>query len=104
MALPPALSQVQGRLLAAPGGDREFVAILCAARTHGLELVEAACGKALQEKTIRGEVILNLIARELDPPASEPIPTPDSLSLQHEPVANCARYDALLAEVDHAAA
>ena len=103
-ALPPALSQVQGRLLAAPGGDREFVAILCAARTHGLELVEAACGKALQEKTIRGEVILNLIARELDPPATEPIPTPDSLSLQHEPVANCARYDALLAEVDHAAA
>ena len=103
-ALPPALSQVQGRLLAAPGGDREFVAILCAARSHGLELVEAVCAKALQEKTIRAEVILNLIARALDPPAAEPIPTPDTLSLQHEPVADCARYDALLAEVEHAAA
>ena len=103
-ALPAALSQVQGRLLAAPGGDREFVAILCAARSHGLELVEAVCAKALQEKTIRAEVILNLIARALDPPAAEPIPTPDTLSLQHEPVADCARYDALLAEVEHAAA
>ena len=88
----------------APGGDREFVAILCAARSHGLELVEAVCAKALQDKTIRAEVILNLIARALDPPAAEPIPTPDTLSLRHEPVADCARYDALLAEVAHAAA
>ena len=102
--MPVALSQVQGRLLAAPGGDREFVAILCAARTHGLDLVEAVCAKALQEKTIRAEVILNLIARELDPPAAEPIPTPDSLRLQHEPMADCGRYDALRKEVEHAAA
>ena len=103
-ALPPALSQIQGRLLSAPGGDREFVALLCAARSHGLELIETVCAKALQEKTIRAEVILNLIARQLDPPAPETIPTPESLSLQHEPMADCARYDALLTEVDHAAA
>ena len=103
-ALPAALSQVQNRLLAAPGGDREFVAILCAARSHGLELVEAMCAKALQEKTIRAEVILNLIARELDPPAAEPVPTPESLTLQHEPMADCGRYDALRAEVEHATA
>ncbi|MGD9950591.1 MAG: IS21 family transposase, partial [Desulfobulbus sp.] len=87
-----------------PGGDREFVAILCAARSHGLELVEAVCAKALQEKTIRAEVILNLIARALDPLPVEPVPTPDTLSLQHEPMADCGRYDALLAEVEHAAA
>ena len=62
------------------------------------------CAKALQEKTIRAEVIPNLIARALDPPAAEPIPTPDTLSLQHEPVADCARYDALLAEVELPAA
>ena len=103
-ALPAALSQMHNRLLAAPGGDREFVAILCAARSHGLELVEAMCAKALQEKTVRAEVILNLIARALDPPAPEPIPTPESLSLQHEPMADCGRYDALRAEVEHATA
>ncbi len=103
-ALPPALSQVQGQLLPAPGGDREFVELLCAAHSHGLELIEMVCAKALQEKTIRAEVILNLIARQLDPPTAEPIATPESLSLQYEPMADCARYDALLTEVDHAAA
>lgn len=102
--LPPGLAQVQRRLLASAGGDREFVAILCAARTHGLELVEAMCGKALHDGLIGSEVILNLIARELNPPAVDPIATPDGLCLTHEPVANCARYDALLLEVDHAAA
>ena len=80
------------------------VAILCAARTHGLELVEAVCAKALQEKTMRAEVILNLIARALDPPAAEPVPTPDTLALQHEPMADCGRYDALRKEVEHATA
>lgn len=103
-ALPPRLAQVQRKLLATHGGDREFVAILCAARTHGLDLVESACGKALQEGTIRGEVILNLVARELDPPAVDPISTPEALCLKHEPVADCTRYDALLLEVAHAAA
>ena len=103
-ALPPGLAQVQRKLLASPGGDREFVTLLCAARTHGLELVEAVCDKAVQSGTIHGEVILNLIARELDPPAVEPISTPDALCLHHEPVADCARYDALRQEVNHAAA
>jgi transposase len=102
--LPPGIVQVQRRLLTIPGGDREFVAILCAARMHGVDLVEAVCGKALQGGTVRGEMILNLIARELDPPAVDPISTPDALCLNHEPVANCARYDALRLEVDHAAA
>ena len=36
--LPSGLPQVQRRLLACAGGDREFVAILCAARTHGLAM------------------------------------------------------------------
>lgn len=102
--LPPGLAQVQRRLLASVGGDRGFVAILCAARTHGIDLVETVCGKALQSGTVRGEIILNLIARELDPPAVGPISAPDRLCLNHEPVADCARYDALRLEVDHAAA
>lgn len=93
--LPAALTQVQSRLLAAPGGDREFVAILCAARSHGLAMVEKVCAKAVQEQTMRAEVILNLIAREQDPPDPDSVPTPDTLALQHEPMADCSRYDDL---------
>ncbi len=101
--LPSSLQQVQRRLLACPGGDREFVAILCAARAHGLEVVDRACRTALTESTVRGEVVLNLIARDLDPPAVEPVSTPKHLCLKEEPVADCARYDALRQEVVHAA-
>jgi hypothetical protein len=101
--LPSSLQQVQRRLLACAGGDREFVALLCAARTHGLAVVERACRKALVDATVRGEVILNLIARDLDPPAVDPVSTPERLCLKEEPVADCARYDALRQEVGHAA-
>jgi len=100
--LPPCLQQVQRRLLPRLGGDKEFVAILIAARAHGLEIVERACRKAISDKTIRSEVVLNLIARELDPPPVDPVSTPERLSLKDEPIANCARYDALLQEVSHA--
>ena len=103
-ALPLGLAQVQRRLLTIPGGDREFVAILFAVRTNGVDLVEAVCRKALQGKNVRGEMILNLIARELDSPVVDPISTPDALRLSHEPVADCARCDTLRLEVDHAAA
>ncbi len=103
-ALPPGLAQVQRRLLGTPGGDREFVAILCAAQTHGLELVETVCGKVLLDGTVRGEIILNLIARTLDPPPTDPIATPDELHLNLEPMADCARYDQLRTEVEHATA
>jgi hypothetical protein len=101
--LPPGIAQVQRRLLTIPGGDREFVAILCAARTHAVDLVEPCAAKPCRMGPFV-EMILNLIARELDPPAVDPISTPDALCLNHEPVANCARYDALRLEVDHAAA
>jgi len=101
--LPPCLLQVQRRLLPHLGGDREFVAILVAARAYGLDIVERACRKALSDATFRSEVILNLITRELDPPAVDPIATPEGLCLTEEPVADCARYDALRQEVCYAA-
>ena len=101
--LPRPLLQIQKRLLSCPGGDREFVKILSAAQTYGLEVTERACSKALSDGTIRSEVVLNLIARELDPPAIDPVATPENLCLQEEPVADCGRYDALRQEVTHAA-
>ena len=86
-----------------PGGDREFVALLNAARAHGVDIVEQACRKALSDNTIRSEAILNLVARALDPLAVDPVSTPERLCLKEEPVADCARYDALRQEVSHAA-
>jgi len=100
--LPESLLQLQQRLLSRPGGDREFVEILSAARTHGLDITERACRTALSDGTIRSEVVLNLIAREQDPPVIAPINTPDALNLNEEPIADCARYDALRQEVCHA--
>lgn len=101
--LPGSLIEIQRRLLSRPGGDREFVEILSAARTHGLDITERACRTALSDGTVRSEVVLNLIAREQDPPAIDPVSTPDALSLKEEPIADCGRYDALRQEVCHAA-
>ena len=73
--------------------------ILCAARRLGLELAEKACAKALAEGTIRGEIILNIIARDLDPRPVDSATVPVSLILTIEPIADCSRYDALREEV-----
>lgn len=97
--LPPSLQRVQQRLLLRPGGDREFVTILNAAQAHGIDIARKACSKALQGNTIRSEVVLNLIARELDPPTIDPVSTPERLCLHEEPIADCGRYDALRMEV-----
>lgn len=101
--LPVSLRRVRSYLSRCPGGDREFVDILCAARKHGLELAEKACAKALTEGTIRGEIILNIIARELDPHPVDSAVVPVSLVLTIEPVADCSRYDSLRKEMLHGA-
>jgi len=97
--LPRPLLQIQQRLLSRPGGDREFVEILSAARTHGLKVTACACRKALADGTIRSEVVINLIGRQLDPPAIDPIAIPENLSLKEEPSSDCGRYDKLRKEV-----
>ena len=97
--LPGSLLQIQKRLLSRTGGDREFVEILNASQTHGLDVTAHACREALSAGTIRSEVVLNLIARKLDPPAIDPVATPEKLCLREEPFADCARYDALRQEV-----
>lgn len=99
--LPPALSRVRTRLSRCQGGDREFVDILLAVRQHGMDIVEQACQKALTEGTVRGEVILNTIARHCDPMPIDTASVPDSLSISVEPTADCSRYDALRQEVQH---
>lgn len=94
-ALPQALGTIISRLEKRPGGDRECVKILVAARDHGLPAVDLACQQALDQRAIRSEVVLNLLLRSKDPEDPPPVPVPEGLKLRMEPVADCSRYDRL---------
>ncbi len=89
---------MQSRLIRIPGGDRQFVDILFAARLHGVELTNKVCLQAFSQGIIQSEVILNFLARELDGPAIGDITPPPHLQLKHEPISDCSRYDYLRQE------
>lgn len=93
--LPSGIKRVQSHLTRLPGGDRKFVDILFAARLHGTELTNKACLKALSQGVFQSEVILNILARELDGPEIQPVNPPVCLQLKQEPLADCSRYDHL---------
>ncbi len=76
-------------------GDRQMVKILAAVVDDGLAAVEAACAEALAQGVHSADVILNILARRREPPPPPTIPTPESLTLLHMPIADCARYDQL---------
>jgi transposase len=96
MDLPPPIQQVRMHLDRRTGGDKEFVKILQAIRTEGLETVTGACELALEEKTVSADAILNLISRLRPNPVPDAVATPEKLSLKLPPLADCARYDILL--------
>lgn len=104
--LPPALAKVKARLGRSNDADRQFVAILAAILTDGLEAVEAACREALQDGPCGRDVILNILTRRHDVTRPAPVAVPAALTLTIEPAADCARYDRLRAarEVCHGAA
>lgn len=101
-SLPAPLQKIQKKLMAVSGGDREFVKILQAAQHHGLKVAEQACRQALNNGTIRSEVVVNIMARAVDPPAIDPVATPEYFKLTIKPQANCARYDKLCMGVSDA--
>jgi hypothetical protein len=72
-----------------------MVKILAAVLSDGLPAVEAACGEALREGVHSADVIINILARRRELIFPITIMTPEALRLQHEPVADCARYDGL---------
>lgn len=94
--LPPALTKVRAKLRSHLDGDRQFVKILAAAPDHGVAAVEAACAEALDAGIASGDVVIAILARRRQPPPAPSITTPDALKLRNEPIADCARYDALL--------
>ena len=93
--LPDALAQVRRKLTGSNDGDRQMVAILAAVLTDGLPAVEAACARAIADGVHSSDVILNILARQRDPGPAATILTPEALTLQDAPAADCARYDRL---------
>jgi transposase len=94
--LPTGLERVRRKLTGARDGDRQFVDILAAVLSDGLAAVEAACLEALAAGTHSADVVLNILARQREPPLTiTTIVTPAALTLIHEPAADCARYDSL---------
>ena len=93
--LPGALERVRRKLAGASDGDRQMVDILAAVLGDGLAAVEAACAEALREGVHSADVVLNILARQREPPTPATILTPEALRLRHEPLADCARYDRL---------
>jgi len=93
--LPAAMDRVRRRLAGADDGNRQMVDILTAVLTDGLQAVEAACAEASGHGVHSADVVLNILARQRDPGPPITILTPAALTLRHEPVADCARYDNL---------
>jgi len=93
--LPPALAQVRIDLKRHDDGDRQFVKVLSAVVDHGLEAVETACTEAAEAGLCHGDVILTILARQLQPPLVSSIAIPGALVLKVPPLADCARYDSI---------
>ena len=93
--LPTSLARIREKLGRTDDGDRQMVKILTSVLSDGLPTVEAACAEALDEGVHSADVILNILARQREVVQPLTITTPDALKLQHEPVADCARYDRL---------
>ena len=74
--LPGALERIRRKLGGADDGDRQMVDILTAVLTDGLTAVEAACAEALREGVHSADVVLNILARQREPPALLTILTP----------------------------
>ncbi len=99
--LPIAIQLVRDRILKQPRGDRGFVEMLIMARDAGLEALQVACELVLEGNVVTAAVVMNEMRRLISPAPPVMLNIPDMLKLQHEPLADCGRYDHLR-EVSHA--
>ena len=63
-ALPPALARIRRRLGSGDQADRQFVTILAAVLSEGLDAVALACEDALAGGAVSADVVLNILARQ----------------------------------------
>ena len=89
------MERVRRKLAGADDGNRQMVDILTAVLTDGLPAVETASAEAIAHGVHSADVVLNILARQRDPGPPATILTPAALTLRHQPVADCARYDNL---------
>ncbi|QXX76684.1 hypothetical protein MHY1_p00206 (plasmid) [Methylovirgula sp. HY1] len=93
--LPANLERIRRKLAGSDDGDRQMVKVLAAVLSDGLPAVEAACAEALAGGVHSADVIINILARQREPPPVPEIHTPEVLKLRHVPIADCARYDSI---------
>lgn len=100
--LPQPLKEARAALIDRSDGDRQFVGILSAVPVYGLDAVVAACATAVAAGTVSRDVVLNLLSRTVDEDP-EPADTsqPQLPELRLPPLADCRRYDRLLAGGAH---
>jgi hypothetical protein len=87
---------VRDKILKQPKGDSAFVELLLLAKDAGLDALDMACELTLERGTVTAAIVLNELRRLVSP--GKPIALtnlPDGITLQHEPAANCGRYDHL---------
>lgn len=100
---PLPLKQVRAAMINRPDGDKQFVGILSAVLTHGLDAVISACTEAVAANTISQGVILNILSRAQDQLPDDECELPKLPKLRMPPIADCRRYDLLLLGGAHVA-
>jgi transposase len=100
---PLPLKQVRAAMINRPDGDKQFVGILSAVLTHGLDAVISACAEAVAANTISQGVILNILSRAQDQLPDDECELPKLPKLRMPPIADCRRYDLLLLGGAHVA-
>jgi transposase len=96
--LPEPVELVRVALARHRDGDRQFVGILAVIPYYGIEAVTKACVDVLTANTVSRDVVLNLLSRtreERQPASTDPAAHLPVLTTP--PVADCRRYDLLLA-------
>lgn len=101
--LPEPMEAIREALQRFRDWDRQMVGILAAAPIYGLEAVSQACAQALEQGLASRDAVLNLLGRGQDPGPAVELPLPQRLQPVLAPVADCPRYDRLLAGASHAA-
>jgi transposase len=102
--LPEPLVEIRQTLSKRSDGNRQFVGILGAVATYGLDSVAKACAEALAAGAVSRDVVLNILSRSHETPeVSECEPPPHLPELKVPPLANCSRYDELLSGGVHVA-
>ena len=101
--LPKDLKRTRELLGNRSDGDRQFVGILSAVSSYGLEAVLDACAEALDAGTVSSDLVLNILSRADDEPLVAECQPPAHLpKLSLPPIADCRRYDRLLTGGGHA--